>query len=104
MDNKNTTLDYPSILGRVFDKIFDNPYGKAIRFNGYHTTSLAEVRIGYDGKEPLTHVAGAISKVVKPYGFKAIATEPYLWGTNPLNVNTYNIKVVADNKGDKGIE
>lgn len=97
MDIKNTT-DYPSILGRVFSKVFDNPYGKEIRFNGYHTTSLAEVRIGYDGKEPLTDVAAAISKIVKPYGFKAIAVEPYLWGINPLNVNTYNIKVVADNK------
>ena len=103
MDIKNTT-DYPSILGQVFNKIFDNPYGKAIRFNGYHTTSLAEVRIGYDGIEPLTDVAAAISKIVKPYGFKAIATKPYLWGTNPLNVHTYNIKVVADNKRSKSIK
>ena len=91
-------VDYPTVLGRVFSKVFDNPYGREIRFNGYHTTSLAEVRIGYDGKEPLTSVAAAISKIVKPYGFKAIAVEPYVWGTDPLNENTYNIKVVADNK------
>ena len=97
-------VDYPSVLGRVFSKVFDNPYGKEIRFNGYHTTSLAEVRIGYDGKEPLTDVAAAISKIVKPYGFKAIAVEPYLWGINPLNVNTYNIKVVAEKKRSKSIK
>ena len=98
--NKNKTegICYEVILGRVFNNVFDNPYGKDIYFNGYHTKGLDEVRIGYKGDEPLADVAAAITEVVKPYGYKAIATDPYLWGTNPLNIGTYNIKIVKGKK------
>ena len=98
------SAEYSMILGRVFQKIFDNPYGKDIGFNGYNTKKLDEVRISYNGKKPLEEVATELSKVVSPFGYRAIPVDPYVWGTSPLNLSTYNIKIVEDKKKGKSIK
>ena len=63
--------EYAQILGAFFNKVFDNKYGKQLKFNGYRTKSLDEVRIAYTGDEPLSDVAEEISKVAKPFGYSA---------------------------------
>ena len=77
--------DYYRMLGCFMMKVYDNPYGRQLGVNAYHTTSLDEVKVNYWGNSPLEDVAAEVAKVVAPFGFTA----------TPAEGEAYNIKIVA---------